>query len=498
MGKVILTILDGVGISEERHGNAFLQANTPNIDYLWNNYPHSLLEASGSEVGLPKGQMGNSEVGHLNIGAGRIVHQPLTIVSEAINNGEFYKKSELIEVLNHVKENNSKLHIMGLLSNGGVHSYLGTFFAALKMAKENNIEKLYFHIITDGRDTLPDIANTFIKELEDKIYEVGLGKIATISGRYYAMDRDNNWERINKSYQAIVEGIGRQYTSSKELIEDNYSKKIFDEFIEPGVLDKNGNVSDNDGLIWINFRPDRAWEVLSSLTNKEFKRDFSRIVRNNLKTVTMMKVANTVIAKHIFMIDNLKGTLGEYISNLGLKQLRIAETEKYAHVTYFFDGGKEKILPGCDRILINSPKVATYDLKPEMSAYEITNKLLELINNYDLVILNYANGDMVGHTGNLEATIKAVQAIDDNIGKLYKKSQELNYTMIIIADHGNCEEMLDENNNILTSHTTNKVPCIITNKAYNVQDGKLGDIAPTILKIMNIDIPKEMTGKILI
>lgn len=498
MKKVLLTILDGVGINNNSYGNAFFKANKPNIDYLWHNYPNSLLEASGTLVGLPEGQMGNSEVGHLNIGAGRIVYQPLELINEAIRNGSFFSNKEFLEVINHVKSNNSKLHVMGLLSDGGVHSHLNHILALLKLAKDNDVQELYFHVITDGRDTLPDCAYKFIQELENKIKEYGVGKIATISGRYYAMDRDNNWDRIEKYYKVIVDGIGKKYNSSKELIDENYQNKIYDEFINPGILDENGIISDNDSIIWANFRPDRAWEILSSITNRNFKSEFQRTIRNNLKLVTMMGVADTVINTYAFSLDELKNTLGEYISNLGIKQLRIAETEKYAHVTYFFDGGIEKKLDGCDRVLIDSPKVPTYDLKPEMSAYLVTDKLLEIMDNYGFIVLNYANGDMVGHTGNMDAAIKAIEAIDDNLGRVYKKATELGFTMVIVADHGNCEEMLDKDNNILTAHTTNKVPCIITDKTYQVKDGKLGDIAPTILKIMEIDKPKEMTGNELI
>jgi 2,3-bisphosphoglycerate-independent phosphoglycerate mutase len=497
MKKILLTILDGVGIRNEEHGNAFKLANTPTFDYLWDNYPHSLLDASGSYVGLPDGQMGNSEVGHLNIGAGRIVYQPLQLINEKIKNGEFYNNDELLSVINHVNNNSSKLHIMGLLSDGGVHSHKEHFKALIDLANKNNIKNLYIHVITDGRDTLPNCAYTYINELEEYMKEVGLGSIATISGRYYAMDRDNNWDRIKREYDAIINGIGEKYSSSKELIDSNYNKEIYDEFIVPGILDDNGMIDSNDGIIWANFRPDRAWEILSSITNSTFDK-FETKKLNNIKLVTMMPVADSVVNTYAFKLDDLENTFGEYISNLGLKQLRIAETEKYAHVTYFFDGGVEKELNGCDRVLIPSPKVATYDLKPEMSCYEVTDKLLEVMVNYDVVVLNYANGDMVGHTGAMESAVKAVEAVDYNLGRLYNKCNELGFTMVIIADHGNCEEMLDENNNVLTAHTLNKVPFVVTDKSYKVKDGKLGDVAPTMLKIMNIDIPEEMTGDILI
>lgn len=497
MKPVVLCILDGMGVRSEENGNAIKLANTPNLKYLWNKYSHSLLEASSEYVGLLHGQMGNSEVGHLNIGAGRIVYQPSQLINECIKNKTFFENKELLDVIKHVNTNNSKLHIMGLVSDSGVHSLMGHFKALIQMAKDNNVKKLYFHAFSDGRDTLPKEANFYITQLENYLKEIGLGKIATVSGRYYAMDRDNNWERIKKAYDVIVNGLGEKFNSPEEIINYNYDKNITDEFVEPAIIDEDGTIGDNDGIIWGNYRGDRAREILTAITNSEFK-EFKARKFNNIKLVTMMPVANTVINTHAYQLDEIKNTLGDYISSLNLKQLRIAETEKYAHVTYFFDGGLDKEIKGCDRILIHSPKVATYDMKPEMSCEEITNNLLSVIEKYDVIILNYANGDMVGHTGNLEAAIKAVEVVDYNLGRLYTKCKELGIIMFITADHGNCEEMIDENGNILTSHTTNKVPFMITDEKYTVKDGKLGDIAPTILKVMNIDIPKEMTGDILI
>lgn len=495
MKPIVLCIMDGVGISENKHGNAFYKANKPNFDYLWNKYPHSLLSASGDLVGLPTGQMGNSEVGHMNIGAGRLVYQPLQVITESINNKQLYSNNNILEVINHVKTNNSKLHIMGLLSDGGVHSHINHLMVLIDIAKQRGISKLYFHLFSDGRDTLPDIGYQYITELEDKIKESGIGIIATISGRYYAMDRDNNWERIKKAYDAITFGIGEEYDSSKELIDSNYAREINDEFIIPAILNKQGIVEENDGIIVFNFRPDRLRELFSALTNSAFT-GFPRAFIKNLKLVTMMPVSDEVISKSAFELENLVNTLGEYLSSKGIRQLRIAETEKYAHVTYFFDGGDERDLDGCNNILIPSPKVATYDLKPEMSAFEITDVLCKEIDKdiYDVVILNYANGDMVGHTGDFEATVKAVETVDKCVGVLYEKVGNKGGTLIVTADHGNCEYMLDNNDNIVTSHSTNKVPFIITNSSYRIKDGKLGDIAPTILKILNIDIPKEMTG----
>lgn len=497
MKKAILCILDGVGIREKKLGNAFMNANKKTFDYLWENYPHSLLEASGEYVGLPNKQMGNSEVGHTNIGAGRIVYQSLELINKSIKEKSIFQNKNILEVMNHVKENNSNLHIFGLLSNGGIHSHINHLFAILEMCKQQNIKNVYIHAFLDGRDTLPNIAVKFLDELNEKIKELGLGTLSTISGRYYSMDRDNNWDRIKLSYDAIVYGKGNKNNNYKEAIKDYYSKNIYDEFIPPTIIEEK-LIKDNDGLILFNYRPDRARELFTALTNNDFN-EFETKKFQNIKLVTMMPVAKEVICKNAFKYEELKNTLGEYISNLGLKQLRIAETEKYAHVTYFFDGGVEKDLKGSNRILIPSPNVKTYDLKPEMSAYLITDKLIEeLEKDYNLVVLNYANGDMVGHTGNYEATKKAVKALDKCLKRLYKKAQEKNYTLLIIADHGNCDYMIDNNNNIVTSHSVSPVPCIVTDKNIKLKNGRLCDVAPTLLNIMGIEIPSEMTGESLI
>lgn len=499
MGPILLVILDGVGVREEVHGNAFKQAYKPNLDYLINTYPHSLLDASGVSVGLPEYQMGNSEVGHLNIGAGRIVHQPLELINEKINDQSILNNKYIKEVINHVKENDSKLHILGMLSDGGVHSHLSHFLALLELAKHYNIEKLYFHLFTDGRDTLPKVANSYFEELLAKINEIRIGKIATISGRYYAMDRDKRWDRTKKAYDVIVNGIGPKYERVKEVIEDNYYNQRYDEFIEPSLLNEEGLINHHDGIIFANFRPDRATQLLTAITNQNFK-NFETKKITNLKLVSLMPCVESVIGHYAYRLETLVNTLGSYLANLGFNQLRLAETEKYAHVTYFFDGGKEKVLDGCKTILINSPKVATYDLKPEMSAYEMTDVLLKELDkhHYHLIVLNYANGDMVGHTGNLEASIKAIEAVDENLGKLYTKIKAKGGLLIVTADHGNCEQMLGDNDEMLTAHTTNKVYFIISDKGYQLKDGKLGDIAPTILTLMKLEIPKEMTGDILI
>lgn len=499
MNTIVLCILDGVGMREEMHGNAFLKANTPNFDQLWNHYPHCLLEASGESVGLPKGQMGNSEVGHMNIGAGRIVYQPLELIHKHIREKSIYDNQALLNVMNHVKENHSALHFFGLLSDGGIHSHIDHLMGLLEMAKKEQIEKIWIHIFTDGRDTLPNVASTYIAQLEKKLEELRIGSIATICGRYYAMDRDNRWDRVEKAYNAMVHGIGECYKDAMTAIENNYERGINDEFIIPAIINKEGMVKANDGCIVFNFRPDRLRELFGAFTNPKFQ-EFKRTMIPNLKLVTMMPVSDEVVGDHAFELEKLDDTFGEYISRLGLKQLRIAETEKYAHVTYFFDGGVERNLKGCHRVLIPSPKVATYDLKPEMSAVEITDTLMTELEKqiYDVVILNYANGDMVGHTGLFDATVKAVETLDECLGQLHEKIKELNGTLVITADHGNCDTMLDEQNRMVTSHSTAPVPFVIVKKGILLKNGKLGDIAPTLLNLLNVKVPDLMLGESLI
>ena len=499
MKPLVLCILDGVGMRKESHGNAFRAANTPNFVNLTKNYPHCLLEASGSSVGLPVGQMGNSEVGHMNIGAGRIVYQPLGLINKEIKEESIYANKVLLSILEHVKNNGSKMHIMGLLSDGGIHSHINHFIALLNMCKKENIKNLYFHIFMDGRDTSPYSGKKYISILEDKIKELGLGSIATISGRYYAMDRDNNYDRVKLAYDVITSGMGEEYSSAYEAWTSNQEKGITDEFIVPAIIDRNGLIEDNDGIIFANFRPDRVRELGSSLTNKDFT-GFDREYLNNIKMATLMPVSDEVKSIPAFKIEDLVNTLGEYVSTKEVSQLRIAETEKYAHVTYFFDGGREKELKGCKRILVPSPKVSTYDLKPEMSANEITDELLIDVNNNnpDMIILNFANGDMVGHTGNYEAAIKAVEAIDRCLNRIINTIDLEEYTVIVTADHGNCEVMINDDGTINTQHTTNLVPFVVTDKDIKVRDGKLGDIAVTMLDIMGIDIPSEMTGSSLV
>ena len=499
MKPVVLCIMDGVGYRKEHHGNALLEAKTPTLDLLWNKYPHSLLEASGEQVGLPSGQMGNSEVGHSNIGAGRVVYQPLEIINNSIKDKTFFENKKILENINHSITYNSKLHILGLLSDGGVHSHINQLFSLLDLCKKNNVTNLYLHIFLDGRDTIQDSGIKYIEKLENKLNELGIGEIATISGRYYAMDRDNRWDRVEKAYNTIVNGDIEEVKDYKTKIKNNYNNNIYDEFIEPFVVNKKGLIEDNDSLIVFNYRPDRLRELFKAITNKEFI-EFNTKKLNNIVLTTMFYVSEELIANYAFEHQSLDNMFGPYISKLGLKQLRIAETEKYAHVTYFFDGGKELVLEGKDQILIPSPKVATYDLAPSMSAYEITDKLLEEIdkNTYDVIILNLANGDMLGHTGNMKATVLALETIDKCIGRIFDKVSLNKGLLILTADHGNCEYMLDDNNNVITSHSTSKVPFIITDSKYKLKDGKLADIAPTILSILNLKIPSEMTGNVLI
>lgn len=482
MNKVILAIMDGVGLREQVHGNAFKQAKKPTFDYLWNTYPHTTLIASGKDVGLPSGQMGNSETGHLNIGAGRIVYQPLELINEKIDSGEFYKNKEILKLFDTIKNNKSRLQLVGLISDGGVHSHINHLKSLLKMAKDNGIDEIYMHLITDGRDTLYNSGVNYLKEIKD----FGIGKVSTICGRYYTMDRDKNYDRTIKGYDLMVNGVGNNYNSIDELFNNTYKSEIYDEFIKPSLLDKEGLIKENDGIIWFNFRPDRAIQILTKL--QEY----------NSNIVTMMKVSNEIKAPNAFNLQKLDNTLGDYLSKNNLRQLRIAETEKYAHVTYFFDGGVNKEIPLCDRILIPSPKVATYDLKPEMSIEEVTSKLLSVMSNYDVIILNFANPDMVGHTGNMSATIKAVEALDKKLKQIYDESVKLGFTLLVTADHGNAELMIDDDGNVITSHTTNKVPFIVCRNGVRLKEGRLSDIAPTMLELIGLSKPKEMTGNSLI
>ena len=501
MKKVLLCIMDGVGITSSSKGNALKNAKTKTIDSLMKEYPNMLLEASGEYVGLPDGQMGNSEVGHQAIGSGRIIYQSLEKINKSIKDKSFFKNEEFLKAIEHARNNNSKLHLIGLLSDGGIHSHINHLLALLDLCKNENFTNVYIHIITDGRDTAPDSGIDYIKILREKLIELDFGKISTLCGRYYMMDRDNRFDRVEKAYNMLVNSIGDKYDYPEQAWKNNQARGITDEFINPSIINREGIIEDNDSIITFNFRPDRLRELYASLTNKDFK-CFERKMINNLKLVTMMPVSEEVICTNAYKKESLNNVLGKVIENNNLSQLRIAETEKYAHVTYFFDGGKELELNNCKRLLIPSPKVDTYDLKPEMSAPEITENLIkELENKYDLIVLNYANGDMVGHTGVYEKGIIAVETVDKCIETIINSINLDEYTVIITADHGNCEQMINEDNTINTAHTTNLVPFIILDKNIELKEnyqGSLSDIAPTILKIMNIEIPNEMTGNVLI
>jgi len=501
---IVLCILDGCGVREESDGNAFKNANTPTLDSLFEKYPHSILQASGKAVGLPEGQMGTSEVGHMNIGSGRVAMQPLETITASIESKEFFSNKEILKVMNHVKENSSTLHIFGLLSDGGVHSHINHVLALLEMCKKEKIEKVVFDICLDGRDTYEKSALTYLNMLEEKMKELNLGSINTISGRYYGMDRDNNFDRLKLSYDAIVYNEGPKYNTYQELIDENYKNGKYDEFVIPGIIDSNP-LKDNDGVITFNFRKDRLREMFTLFSNptayEEQANEKNLEVKhfNNLKVLTMYPVTETVTCPHAFNDLDLKNIMVDYLHEKGYSQLRIAETEKYPHVTFFFDGGKEVEYPDMKKILIPSPKVATYDLKPEMSVYEVTDNFLKEVANYDVTIMNLANGDMVGHTGVYEAAKQAVEDMDCCLAKIYQKVvEELQGILIIIADHGNCDMMWDKNHKPVTSHTTNPVPCIITKEGIKLRDGILADVAPTMLELMNLEIPKEMTGTSLI
>ena len=500
MRKVLLCIMDGVGISEKKLGNAFLNANTPTLDRLMNEYPNIKLKASGNAVGLPKGQMGNSEVGHSTIGSGRVIYQSEEKINNSIRDGSFYHNKAFLKAINHAKNNNSKLHLIGLISDGGIHSVISHLFSLLELCKKEQFDNVYIHAITDGRDTSPTSGIKYIRELEEKIKEIGVGKVASIGGRYYMMDRDNNYDRVSLAYNMLVDGKADIYTDAASAWQANQDKGITDEFILPSIILRDGRIGNNDAIITFNYRPDRLRELYASLSNKDFT-TFSRTILNNLCVVTMMPVAEEVICENAFAVENVNNALGEILAKNNLSQLRIAETEKYIHVTYFFDGGREIELNKCKKILIPSPKVATYDLKPEMSAYKITDSLLEeLKKEPDLVVLNFANGDMVGHTGVYKAGIKAVEVVDECINKIIANLDLDKYTMLITADHGNCEEMINDDGSVNTQHSTNLVPLIILDKniSFNTDIGSLADIAPSILKIMNLPIPSEMDGKIII
>ncbi len=505
----VLMILDGYGLNDKTEGNAVAQANTPVMDRLMKEYPYVKGFASGMAVGLPDGQMGNSEVGHLNMGAGRIVYQELTRITKEIEDGTFFENEELVKAMENVKKNNSALHIFGLLSDGGVHSHNTHMYGTIEMAKRFGIQKVYLHAFLDGRDTPPASAADFMQQMVDKMKEIGTGEVATISGRYYAMDRDNNWDREEKAYLAMTKGEGVSETDPVEAIKNSYANDVTDEFMLPTVIMKDGaptaTIQDGDSVIFCNFRPDRARQMTRAFCADDFN-GFDREKKLDLVFVCFTEYDVTIPNKLIaFKKVEVRNTFGEFLAANHKTQARIAETEKYAHVTFFFNGGVEEPNPGEDRILVNSPKeVATYDLKPEMSAPQVCEKLCEAIRSqkYDVIIINFANPDMVGHTGVMEAAIKAVEAVDECVGKAVEAILEVNGQMFICADHGNAEQLIDYDTQApFTAHTTNAVPFILVNAdpAYRLREGGvLADIVPTLIELMGMEQPKEMTGKSLL
>lgn len=498
---VALIIMDGMGLTYAGPGNAVTLAQKPVLDRLMREYPHNTLTASGLAVGLPEGQMGNSEVGHLNIGGGRIVYQSLTRIHQAIKDGSFYENKAYLNAMQHANTNQSKLHIMGLLSDGGVHSHIDHFKAILKLAKKENVQNVYLHTYLDGRDVPPQSSLDYFKDLEGFMAEEGIGVIATVHGRYYAMDRDKRAERTGLSYDLLTAFKGPQYASAEAGVKANYDAGIHDEFVVPFGIDEKGTIDDHDAVIFMNFRPDRAIQMSVALTNPEKSIVPHAKKFNDLAFVSTMHYSYDVSGEIAFDLQTLDNMYGEVVSKAGLKQLRAAETEKYPHVTFFFDGGVDKEIKGAKRILVNSPKVATYDMQPEMSAYELTEKVLKSLDEDDLdtVILNFANPDMVGHTGDIKATVKAVETVDECTGKIVDKVLELGGVAIVTADHGNAEKMIAETGKPHTAHTTNLVPVIITDKHVKIRDGGiLGDLTPTMLDYLNVEKPKEMTGSSLI
>ncbi|ADG06818.1 2,3-bisphosphoglycerate-independent phosphoglycerate mutase [Kyrpidia tusciae] len=504
---VALIILDGFGLREEREGNAVAQARKPNFDRYWKEYPHTQLQASGEAVGLPAGQMGNSEVGHLNLGAGRVVYQDLTRVSKAIREGDFFRNPALLGAMRHVKERDSRLHLAGLLSDGGVHSHIEHLFALLEMARREGAGRVFVHAFLDGRDVLPESARVYVRQLMDRMRELGVGRIATLSGRYYAMDRDRRWERTAKAYRAMVYGEGETYTDPLEALEASFRRGVTDEFVVPMVMVDEagrpvGSVEDGDAVIVFNFRPDRVVQISRAFTEKDFQ-EFDRGPQPPVVDyVGMTQYSEAIRAEVAFGPESLTDTLGEILERHGMRQLRIAETEKYRHVTSFFSGGREEPFEGEDRVLIPSPKVATYDQKPEMSAYEVADAAVERIRTgtLDVVVLNFANPDMVGHTGDLQAAIRAVEAVDECLGRVVEAVLAQGGVALITADHGNADVMIDpETGGPCTTHTTNPVPFIVTKPGVHLREGGvLADIAPTMLDLLGLEKPKDMTGRRLV
>lgn len=506
---LLLMILDGWGYSPETRGNAIAQAHKPNFDRLFKTYPHTLLEASGEAVGLPSGQMGNSEVGHLNIGAGRVVYQELTRIFKAIKTGEFAQNPVLVEAMERVKSGPRALHLMGLVSDGGVHSHIEHLFALLQMAKTIGVKKVYIHAVLDGRDVLPQSAKTFLGQLNEKTEELGIGQVASVSGRYYLMDRDQRWDRVEKAYQALIQGEGLKAPNLFAAVEQSYDLRVNDEFVFPTVIIDSegqpmGKIKEDDSVIFFNFRSDRARQISHAFVDEDFT-GFERQEHPKVHYVCLTEYDATLNTPVAFPPQNLENTLGEVLAKQHKKQLRIAETEKYAHVTFFFNGGVEDPCPGEERCLIPSPKVATYNQKPEMSAFEVTEELLNRVKNdsFDVIILNFANSDMVGHTGEFDAAIKAIETVDECIGKIIPEVLNNGGSILITADHGNAEAKIDlQTGRPLTAHTTNPVPFILINDTYQGiklrEGGALCDIAPTMLELLGIPQPSDMIGKSLI
>ncbi|MEE3355660.1 MAG: 2,3-bisphosphoglycerate-independent phosphoglycerate mutase [Candidatus Weimeria sp.] len=505
---VVLMILDGFGINDNPKANAVAAAKKPVLDGLMKDYPFVRGLASGLSVGLPDGQMGNSEVGHMNMGAGRIVYQELTRITKEIEDGTFYDNEELKKAFANAKEKNSAVHFFGLLSSGGVHSHNSHLYGLLNMAKKEGVDKVYVHAFLDGRDTAPTSGEGFLAELEEKMQEIGVGKVASIHGRYYAMDRDNRWDRVALAYNALTKGEGNKAASSADAIKASYADEKTDEFVLPTIIEENGapvaTIEDGDSVVFFNFRPDRAREITRAFCADDFD-GFDRGARKDVTFVTFTEYDATIPNKMVaFKKVELTNTFGEFLANNGMTQARIAETEKYAHVTFFFNGGVEEPNKGEDRILVKSPKVATYDLQPEMSAPEVCDKLTDAIRsgNYDVIVCNFANPDMVGHTGVIDAAVKAVETVDACVGKAVEALKEMDGVMFICADHGNCEQMLDyETGEPWTAHTTNPVPFILVNAdpSYGLkEEGRLCDIVPTMIELMGMEKPAEMTGESLL
>ena len=497
MKKIILIILDGFGIRDDSNGNAVKMANLPNLNNIMSAYPVSELEASGEAVGLPKGIAGNSEVGHLTIGTGRKVTQPLVIIDQAIKDKSFFENDTLLDLMDYVNDNKSTLHVIGLLSNGQVHSSIDHFYATVALAKIRKVEKVVFHFITDGRDTNPYSGKEFIEAFMNKVEKFGNACIGTVSGRYYAMDRDNNYDRIKKAYDAIVSNIGNNFNDINRCMELHYKNGISDEYINPSIITKNTNIKEGDGVLFVNFRSERMKQLINAFTEEKFAL-FNTKKFKNVRFASLYHIHENI--ESAFSTEPIQNSFGEYLSALDFKQARIAETEKYPHVTYFFDGYEDLTDENLYKIFVPSPKVVKYDMKPEMNAADVTKSALNMIDeDIDFILVNYANPDMVGHTGNIPSTVRALEVCDYCIGKIIEKANENFYDVVITSSHGKCEYMKDSNGEVITSHTTNKVPFVIVNKNYNIKNtGTLADVIPTIIDMYEISKPKDMTGESLL